>query len=124
MKDATFVEFVLEQLGVLDGVSARAMFGGHGLYRKSVFFGIVHRGRLYFRVSDDTRAEYEARGMKPFRPNPRQRMQRYYEVPVEVLEDRSELARWAERSASARPPKRRAKPRGGGNRRAARRLKR
>ena len=78
------------------------MFGGHGLYRDEVFFGIVFSGRLYFKVSDATRHKYEERGAKPFRPGAKQTLKRYYEVPLEVTEDPAELARWA-REASAEP---------------------
>ena len=77
------------------------MFGGHGLYEAGVFFGIIHLGRLYFRVSDATRPEYEARGMKPFQPGARQTLGRYYEVPAEVLEDPTEVLRRARQAVAA-----------------------
>lgn len=93
--DHTFLEFVLDQLHGLRALESRAMFGGHGLYQGPVFFAIVHRGRLYFRVGDATRAAYEARGMKPFRPGPSQTLKSYYEVPADVLEDAAEVAGWA-----------------------------
>ncbi|MBI4602298.1 MAG: TfoX/Sxy family protein [Planctomycetes bacterium] len=48
-KPDPFLNFVLDQLGSLTGVRARAMFGGHGLYRGDVFFGIVFRGALYLK---------------------------------------------------------------------------
>ena len=99
--DHTFLAFVLDQLRGLRGVESRAMFGGHGLYEGSVFFAIIHRGRLYFCVSDTTRPDYEARGMAPFRPGSRQTMKRYYEVPAEVLEDAAEAVRWARPAVSA-----------------------
>jgi DNA transformation protein and related proteins len=34
--------------------------------------------------------------MKPFRPNPKQTLKTYYEVPADILEDRELLARWAD----------------------------
>ena len=89
------MEFVLDQLAELRGVTCRAMFGGFGLYRKETFFGIIHRGRLYFKTDDRTRAAYVARGMKPFRPNSKQTLKTYYEVPVEILEDAQQLVDWA-----------------------------
>lgn len=90
-----FAEFVLDQLAELRGVTCRAMFGGFGLYRKETFFGIIHRGRLYFKTDERTRAAYVARGMKPFRPNSKQTLRTYYEVPVEILEDAQQLVDWA-----------------------------
>ena len=74
------------------------MFGGYGLYQDETFFGIVHKGRLYFKIDDSTVGEYRKRKMKPFRPNAKQTLKSYYQVPLEILED-------AERSASG--PRRR-----------------
>ena len=78
------------------------MFGGYGLYRKETFFGIIHRGRLYFKTDDRTRAGYVARSMKPFRPNVKQTLKSYYEVPVEVIEDAEQLVAWAIDASSQR----------------------
>jgi DNA transformation protein and related proteins len=103
MQSDTLKDFVLDQLAEL-GVTARAMFGGHGLYRGAEFFAILHRGRLYFRTDDQSRAAYLAHGMQPFRPNDRQTLAAYYEVPAEVLEDDTELLAWA-RAALAIHPK-------------------
>ena len=36
---------MLDQLCNLEGVEARRMFGGYGLYQDETFFGIVHKGR-------------------------------------------------------------------------------
>ena len=75
------------------------MFGGYGLYRGETFFGILFRGRLYFRTDEQSRAEYLERGMQPFQPNERMTLKSYYEVPADVVEDRDLLAMWAERAA-------------------------
>ena len=36
-KDDSFKDFILDQLYGLEGVTARALFGGHGLYRGGTF---------------------------------------------------------------------------------------
>jgi DNA transformation protein and related proteins len=95
MRDDSFKDFVIDQLQKLDGVEARRMFGGFGLYQEEIFFGIVHKGRLYFKVDDSSVGEYRQRKMKPFRPNPKQTLKSYYQVPVEIFEDADELNRWA-----------------------------
>ena len=94
-----FKDFVLDQLVDVRGVTARAMFGGYGLYHKDVFFGIIHQGRLYFKTHDETRAAYVRYGMKPFRPNGKQTLKTYYEVPADIFEDSEQLASWARTSA-------------------------
>jgi DNA transformation protein and related proteins len=93
-----FKDFVLDQLADLRGLTCRAMFGGYGLYREGKFFGIVHKGRLYFKVTPETVDQYKTHGMSPFRPNPKQTLKSFYEVPVDVIEDAEQLNEWAEQS--------------------------
>ena len=95
----TFVAYVLDQLGEVQGLGCRAMFGGHGLYRGPTFFGIVFAGRLYLKTDDATVHEYTRRGMAAFHPNDRQLLKTYYEVPADVLEEPRRLAAWAEAAA-------------------------
>ena len=101
MRNDSFRDFVLDQLDGLERVTCRAMFGGHGLYSGKSFFGILYKERLFFRVTDATRPEYERRGMEPFRPNADQTLQRYYEVPADVIEDRARLVEWARQALGA-----------------------
>ncbi len=95
----SFKDFVLDQLSALEGLRARAMFGGHGLYAGDRFFGILYQARLYLRTNDTTRPAYEQRGMKPFSPSARQTMN-YHEVPPEVMEHAVELVAWAQQAIS------------------------
>lgn len=96
-KTDSFRDFVAEQLG--DGIHIRAMFGGYGLYRGDDFFGIVFKGRLYFRTGPLARKEYVRRGMKAFKPSARTTLKTYYEVPADVLEDREKVRAWALQAA-------------------------
>ena len=100
MKDESFKDYVLDQLTALPALGGRNMFGGWGLYLGKQFFGVVFKGRLYFRVNDMTRQAYESRGMKPFQPTPRQMLKGYLEVPADVVEDAIILADWARASAA------------------------
>jgi DNA transformation protein and related proteins len=94
-----FRQFVLDQLEELGDVTPRSMFGGVGLYRRGVFFGIIARDVLYLKVDDTTRADYEREGMHPFRPYPRRGgTMKYYAVPVGVLESAAELVSWARKA--------------------------
>ena len=102
MSDTSFLDFVLEQLEEAKGLKVRPMFGGHGLYLGASFFGIVHKGALYFRTDEESRAAYMKSGSRPFNPNGKQELHRYYEVPADVLEDASELLVWAKRATATR----------------------
>ena len=98
-----YLQYVLEQLDGLRSVVSRRMFGGAGLYQDDVFFGLLFRDTLYFKVDDTNRADYESRGMGRFQPYPDKPYLSftYYEVPADVLEDREELTSWARRSIAA-----------------------
>jgi DNA transformation protein len=100
-KDDSFKEFVVDQLRGPGNVVSRAMLGGYGLYREQVFFGIIQKGRLYFKTDPSSQPRYRERGMKPFRPSARQTLQNYYEVPAEVVEDADELMLWSEEAVRA-----------------------
>lgn len=99
MSDTSFVDYVLEQLEPLGGVTRRAMFGGHGLYARGSFFGIVHEGTLYFRTDEASRVKYKQAGSRPFNPKGKQELHRYYAVPAEVLDDVETLVAWAREAA-------------------------
>ena len=109
MKDDTFKDFIVDQLTAIRGVKSRKMFGGYGLYSDGTFFGIIYQGRLYFNITPDTVSMYLAQGMTPFRPNAKQTLKTYYEVPVDVVEDAEQLTAWAEQ-ALRKPPLRRSAP--------------
>ncbi|MGZ8386407.1 MAG: TfoX/Sxy family protein [Nitrospira sp.] len=93
-KSDSFKTFILDQLGDLRGLTCRAMFGGYGLYQKAKFFGIIHKDRLYFKVTTATAPRYKAHGMKPFRPNAKQTLKSFYQVPVDIIEDAEALTNW------------------------------
>ena len=104
MADDSFKDFVLDQLNGLAGFECRRMFGGYGFYQSATFFGILFRDRLYFKTSEATREKYLKQGAGPFLYEKRDKktgakktvgLKNYYEVPVEILEDRAELSLWA-----------------------------
>lgn len=102
-----YKQFVLDQLEPAAPITAKAMFGGIGLYAYEFFFAILAYDRLYFKVDDTNRPDFEQAGMEPFQPFSDGRTMAYYEVPVEVLEDQDELRGWAEKAiAVARRAKR------------------
>jgi DNA transformation protein and related proteins len=88
-------------LELVDGASVRKMFGGAGIYADGKMFAIAHDERLYLKVDDESRGEFEELGSGPFRPNERQTLRSFYEVPDEVVADDAELAAWAQRAVDA-----------------------
>lgn len=100
MKPDSFKDFVIDQLHGLPDFLCRSMFGGYGLYAGDRFFGIIFKGRLYFKVDAQARLRYVQAGMKPFRPNKTQTLKSFYEVPADVLESTEQLADWAGRAVA------------------------
>ena len=101
---------MLDRLSELGETTSRPMFGGHGIYWRDVIFGMAFEDRLYFKVDDRTKGDYVSRGMPPFRPNQRQTLTSYFEVPPEILADREALLSWAKEAmragmASQDPPR-------------------
>jgi DNA transformation protein len=108
MAGERFEDGLLDRLSALGEVSLRPLFGGHGVYWGETIFAIVFQDRLYLRVDECSKGLYLARGMGPFRPNGRQTLKSYYEVPPDVLADPEALLSWAGEAIRAgmdsRPP--------------------
>ena len=106
-------EYFVGQLEAAGAVRSRRMFGGVGLYVGDVFCGIIgaDSGRLYLKVDDSNRADYEREAMTPFKTS--KGTMSYYTVPEHVVEDPDALRVWAlkarEVAANAKPRRKRAK---------------
>ena len=101
MKKSDFVDYVVQDLlSELDGIRARAMFGGWGIYKDGLTFAIVVDDQLYFKVDDTNKTKYQKYGSRPFTYESRGKSvsMSYWEVPAEVMDDRDEIKRWAEES--------------------------
>ncbi len=88
----------------IHGVTAKAMFGGYGLYKDGTVFGIIAEGELYFKVDEKNLPEYKDRGSRPFTYEGKKRKiitMSYWEVPPDVLEDREQLSDWVDASVAA-----------------------
>jgi DNA transformation protein len=104
-------DFVVEQLGRVTPVTARSMFGGVGLYAEDLFFALIAEDRLYFKVDDANRPDFERLGMEPFRPFGEAHAMGYYEVPAQVLEETHQLETWMRQAIDVARRARKTKPR-------------
>jgi len=110
---SSFRHYVLDQLSQVAPVTTRPMFGGLTFFHEGRAFALIAEERLYFKVDDTNRGDFEAEGMGPFLPfgDPEKPMA-YWELPERVLEDLDELGVWmgrslqvAARAAKARKPR-------------------
>lgn len=106
-----YLEFILEQLGGLGGVTSRRMFGGVGLYRGELFFGLIDDDTLFFKTNASNSAEYESRRMPRFMPPVNRPMgpMGYHQVPADIIEDAEALVSWARKSVAVSQASRAAK---------------
>ncbi len=100
-----FVDYLLELLRPFGGVTSRSMFGGHGIYRDGLIFGLVIDDAFYLKVDDATRSEFEKRNLAPFtyesKSKGRQVSLGYYQCPAEALESARKMLEWAKRGYAA-----------------------
>ncbi len=105
---AQFREFALEQMGRVEPVTGRGMFGGVGIYSSGLFFALIADDTVYLKVDDTNRADFEAAGMGPFRPfGDGSPAMHYYELPAELLEEPDRLRPWMHRALEVARRKRR-----------------
>lgn len=97
MADTEMVQFLLEQLDDAD-VTARAMFGGHGIYRKGQMLALAYDGVVYMKVSDE---EAETSERRPFRPRLDRTFPSYREITADELENHDALASLVESAERA-----------------------
>ena len=92
-----FLEHVLQLLTPLGRVSARAMFGGYGLYCDGVFFAIVLDEEVYLKADDASRAEFERAGCEIFSYQRRGKRAtlNFYRAPAEALDAAPLMLPWA-----------------------------
>ena len=96
----TQIEYIMDQLAAVKGVTHRRMFGGVGIFKDGKMFGMLNnKGTYLMKVDDSNIEDYLRRGMNPFThgKNKKAKMP-YYEVPIEIIEDRNQLKVWAEKS--------------------------
>jgi DNA transformation protein len=105
---------LLELMQAWAPVTARAMFGGHGLYRDGQMFALVAEETLYLKVDAETQARFAAAGSAPFiyESATRRIEMSYWSAPAECLENAAAMHVWCQlayaaavrASARKRPP--------------------
>ncbi len=107
-----YLVFLKDQLEGLGEVTHRRMFGEAGLYCGPHFFAIVVDDVLYFKVDDTNRPDYEAEGMEPFSFTTKRgtEVMNYYEVPIDVLENKDAACQWAQKAIKVAQTAKQKKP--------------
>ena len=100
--DQSLAEHVLDLLGNENSYSAKRMFGGYGLFKDDLMFGIISDGNLYLKSDDQNRERFTSIGLPPFRYQRKGKTVSlsYYQAPAEALDTREAIQVWV-RSAIA-----------------------
>lgn len=99
-----YVDYLLELLEDFPDVSAKRMFGGYGIFRDGLMFGLVADSTLYFKVDKENKPDFEARELGPFMydgKNGKPMAMSYHQAPEEVLDNADDMIEWAESAYAA-----------------------
>lgn len=88
----TDIDDLMQSIGP---VSAKAMFGGYGIFLDGLMFGLIADNVLYLKVDQETENEFKAMSLEPFTYNKKGKTFKisYYQAPEEALEDGEEAVR-------------------------------
>jgi len=107
-----FQEFLQDQLAQFGPIGIRRMFGGAGVFRESLMFGLVVDETLYLKTGNTNREDFERAGMEPFTYMRKSKPASlgYHQVPADVLEDPQEMRDWSEKAFAVALAAARTKP--------------
>ena len=99
-EEQEFVAYVIDLMQSIGPVSAKRMFGGHGIFLEGLMFGLIAGNTLYLKVDAESKGSFEARGLEAFGYSKKGKEYKmsYYQAPEEALEDPQEMMAWANQS--------------------------
>ena len=79
------------------------MFGGYGIYRDGLMFGLVADDMLYLKVDELNKTAFEERELTPFEYDKKGKKMKmsYYQAPEDAMENSEEMLVWAEKAFGA-----------------------
>lgn len=100
----SFADYLInDMLGHIHGLTSRKMFGGYGLYKDGVIFGMIVEENLYFKSGAVNKADFAKHNSQPFSYEGRGKIieTSYYQVPSVIYEDRDEVEKWVDKAVTA-----------------------
>ena len=103
-KDTSFCDYVVNDLLIsVSGISSKAMFGGHGVYKDEKIFAIIVDGELYLKANNETKDFFATHNSHQFtysKKNGKTYAMNYWFVPEEIFEDREKFVEWVDMAVS------------------------
>lgn len=99
-EEIAFKNYIVELMQSIGLVSAKAMFGGYGIFLNGVMFALIADRVLYFKVDSISEGKFKAKGLEPFTYSKQGKSFKmsYYQAPEETLEDIKEMKSWAQKA--------------------------
>ena len=99
-EEKELTSYIVDLMQSIGSVSAKAMFGGHGIFLKGLMFGLVADSVLYLKADEETENEFKARGLEQFTYSKKGKefKMSYYHAPEEALEDSEVMKFWASKA--------------------------
>ena len=95
------LQYFLDQMSDFGAFEAKKMFGGIGFFKEGTMFAMMAGNTLRLRVDEHNQSDFENAGMKPYHNPSKKKGMPYWEVPLEVVEDRHQLKKWLEKAYAA-----------------------
>lgn len=96
-----YLSFVKDQLYGFGDFETKFMFGGIGFFHQGLMFGMIASDIFKLKVDEQNQPDFEAMGMESHHSPEKKKGMPYWEVPADVLEDHTELVKWAGKAYAA-----------------------
>ena len=97
MRNHDFMVYVRDEVlrGIV-GIAIKPMFSGFGFYQRGKIFAIIAQGKLFFKVGNGNRKQYEQAGSQPFvyTMKGKEKSLGYWELPTEIMENPIDIQTW------------------------------
>ena len=94
----SYLAYITDQLSEFGDFQSKKMFGGIGFFREGKMFAMIGGDTFRLKVDESNQADFEAKGMKPYESKTKKKGMPYWEVPADVIEDRTALKKWASKA--------------------------
>jgi DNA transformation protein len=92
-----FLQYALDLFNPLGRLTSKTLFGGNAILKNNITFAMVFDGSIYLKTNKNTVKKYLDLDSKPlsYKKNNKTINLRYYEIPIEVIDDEDQLMQWA-----------------------------
>jgi DNA transformation protein len=102
--DDSFVTEVVDRMQHSGAVSARRMFGGHGIFHQGLMFALIADNQLYLKTDSHNLALFRDAGLTAFsysRADGKQFHMSYYQAPESFFEEPEQALFWTRTAQQA-----------------------